>query len=100
MAKVTPVTDTFWEEKYPALRVLVIILYISAAISGFAGLLYLLANTRELNTAILIPIAVCAGVAVYFFAMAQIIKLFIDMERNQRETNELLEQVIKHLPEE
>ncbi len=96
MPKVTPFEMPV---KYPALRILITILYVAAGLFGVGGTWITLLNTGGLTPMQLAPMIIGVVFAFNFVVMAQIIKVFLDMEWNQRETNELLEQVIKNLPE-
>ena len=95
MAKITPITMNL---KYGALRTLITVLYILAGALVFVGLVTQFGINHDSPLSI-IPLVACVIFAFNFVVMAQIISVFIDMEWNQRETNELLEQVIKNLPE-
>ena len=84
--------------KYGPLRILINCLYGGAGIIALLGLVTLSGFNGD-NLMTLIPLITCLVIAFNFVVMAQLITVFIDMEWNQRETNELLEQVIKNLPQ-
>ena len=95
MAKVIPFE---MDKKYGALRTLIIVLYVLAACLLLAALISI-ADINGSGVMAFAPFIACVIMAFNFVVVAQIITVFIDMEWNQRETNELLEQVIKNLPE-
>ncbi len=103
MAKVTEIV---MDTKYSALRALITILYILATLLIVFGIIGVFtafsSNTTSENGFVLLalaPVVISFILAFNFVVMAQIISVFIDMEWNQRETNELLQQVILNLPE-
>lgn len=97
------IKEIYMDTKYRALRALIYILYTLSGLLVFfgviSGLSVLSANHSEYNPfnyLALAPVVAAFIFAFNFVVMAQIITVFIDMEWNQRETNELLQQIIKN----
>jgi bacteriorhodopsin len=84
--------------KYHTLHTLTWILYAFAFIIGVAGVIITLNLSGEIHYLRYIPLIVGCFIAFNCLVIAEAITVFIDMELNQRETNELLKQVIKNLP--
>ena len=95
MAAVKPI---YLLEKYKALNVLIIVLYVAAGLLGLGGMVAL-TKTGELQGLAWSLAGGCFIAAFNFVVIAQLITLFIELESNQRETNCLLEQIISHMPE-
>jgi len=99
MAEVKPY---YMHDKYSALRFIIYTNYIAAALIVLYST-YIVIGTLDANPSSGGILFALGGVVWLFFVFAfglvvtaQIISVFIDMEWNQRETIELLQQIIKN----
>ena len=91
---------TFYlEGKYQAIRWLILMQYGLAILAGIGAAIIVFKFVEEQPIVAVSAIAIAAVVAFLNILTAQMLQLFIDLEWNQRETNELLVQVIENLPD-
>lgn len=78
------------ESKYPALKVIANVYYLSAWILGFASILIVVTSFEKKDGFVfwVSAMAICALVTLGLFAVSEAIKLFVDIEENTRKNSE------------